>query len=375
MKSEWSHFFQSALQRADELNRKRARRVFDQGLSVDFGSNDYLGLRSHPKVLAALQNRPPKTAWGAGASPVLSGYSQQHQVLERALAKFSGAASALCFTSGFACNAGTISCLASSEDLILSDQLNHASLIDGCRLSRAQTVVFPHADAGFVRDFLQRERSRFAKVLLLTESIFSMDGDAAPLAELADLAHEFDGGVIVDEAHAVGIYGQLGGGLIEELGLQKQVLAKLGTLSKAIGGVGGYVAGDHDLIEYLVNYCRSYLFSTAAPATALSAATIALNLLQDMNDIRQRLRSTARELRCRIKKLGFEVKEGDSPIIPILVGTEANALALSKKLWDAGIYVPAIRPPTVPEGSCRLRISLSANHTAAQLEQLLAAIA
>lgn len=376
MPQSWTSFLDQSLHRTAEAGRTRVRRPLDLAGLIDFGSNDYLGLRSHPEVLAALNlgSHLPEARWGAGASPVLSGYSDQHANLESALAEFCSSPTALVFSSGFACHAGTVACLVGPGDLILSDQLNHASLIDGCRLSRASTVIYPHADADFVRDYLQQHRHQYDKVLLLSESIFSMDGDAAPLSNLSQLAQQYDVGLVVDEAHAVGVYGQRGGGLLEELQLQTQVLAKLGTLSKALGCVGGYVAGDEKLIGYLVNHCRSYLFSTAAPGLGLLVALRALQLLVNMQDERQLLRCTARRLRERLDGLGLASSVGDSPIIPIVVGSESRAVALSRRLWERGIYVPAIRPPTVPAGTCRLRVSLSISHTSEHIDQLVNAL-
>ncbi len=370
LSSTWTEYLESSLMRIDAVDRRRSRRIVELGGAVDFGNNDYLGLRSHPDVLAALGNQEVGALWGAGASPVLSGYSQSHAALELALAAFSRSEEAIVFSSGYACNVGTIACLASTADLILSDRLNHASLIDGCRLSRARTIVFPHRDVDFVREHLARERARYAKVLLLTESIFSMDGDAAPLSDLVDLAEEFDCGLVVDEAHAVGIYGSQGAGLLEQLDLQDRVLVKLGTLSKALGCIGGYAAGALDLVEFLVNHCRSYLFSTAAPGLSLSAAVRALELLRGMNAERQTLRQRAITLRQALSQAGWSVAAGDSPIIPVIVGSEQRALQLSQRLLKVGMYVPAIRPPTVPDGTCRLRISLSTRHTAADCQRL-----
>lgn len=374
--SSWSEYFDQALHQAASQQRLRSRRVLALHDILDFGSNDYLGLRWHPEVLALLANAESAslTAWGSGASPLLSGYSSAQANLEHQLAEFSQTSSALVFSSGYACNSGTLACLANADDLILSDQLNHASLIDGCRLSRATSYVYPHCDVAHVGEVLRRDRHRYNRVLLLTESIFSMDGDAAPLQALADLAEEFDGGLVVDEAHAAGIYGAQGSGLLEELGLQKRALAKLGTLSKAIGGVGGYVAAADNLINYLVNHCRSYMFSTAAPAFTLALAAKSLQLLRAQSSQRQALRQQAGDLRNALRQHGWSVVAGDSPIIPLLVGMEQRALRLSQQLWESGIYVPAIRPPTVPPHTCRLRISLSTRHTPQDCQRLVNAL-
>lgn len=404
MSESWTAFLKQSQRQVAAAGRTRMRRALDLEGLIDFGSNDYLGLRSHPDLLSALvahgerdvarSSQPSRAAtaraaegdsqapaprgvsasWGAGASPVLSGYSAHHASLEQALAEFSNSPAALVFSSGFACHAGSVACLAAAGDLILSDQLNHASLIDGCRLSRATTAIYPHADASFVRNYLQQHRHQFGKVLLLSESIFSMDGDAAPLRELAELGQQYDAGLVVDEAHAVGVYGPRGGGLLEELQLQTQVLAKLGTLSKSLGCVGGYVAGSEQLIAYLVNHCRSYLFSTASPGLSLVAAQRALQLLMGMQSERHQLRQTATALRSRLSQLGLMSSTGDSPIIPVIVGSEERAIAVSQHLWQRGIYVPAIRPPTVPVGTCRLRISLSTAHTPQHIDQLVVAL-
>lgn len=369
----WDKHLDNSLRRLADQQRHRSRQVCSVAGLLDFSSNDYLGLRSHPMVLAALAASLGTGVWGAGASPVLSGYGNDQRDLEISLADFSGMESALVFSSGFAGNCGVIACLADSQDLILSDQLNHASLIDGCRLSRATKLVYPHGDVGYIRDTLRQRRSQFQKVMLVTESIFSMDGDAAPLAELVDLAQRYDCGLVVDEAHAVGVYGAQGGGLLEELELQSHVLAKLGTLSKALGGVGGYVAGQTKVIEYLVNRCRSYMFSTAPPGPALAAASSALQLLRGMSEQRVQLRAQASELRHALRQIGWNVPVGDSPIIPVVVGSEQRALWFSQQLRNVGIVVPAIRPPTVPDHTCRLRISLAAQHSAEDCQRLVAA--
>jgi 8-amino-7-oxononanoate synthase len=371
----WSEFFDVTASRIETSGLRRRRQVFDHASFVDFGTNDYLGLRNNTIVRQALVASLQVGPWGAGASPVLSGYSPQHQALEAALADFSRASDALVFSSGLACNTGTVACLAQAGDLILSDQLNHASLIDGCRLSRANRQIFPHADYECVREVLRGERARYRKVLIVTESIFSMDGDAAPLAELASLAQDYDCGLLVDEAHAVGIYGHRGSGLLEELSLQGRELAKLGTLSKALGCVGGYICGDRSLIDYLVNHCRSYMFSTAPPPATMAAATAALGQLTNMSLARQRLRQTASQLRSRLASLGLSISAGDSPIIPVILGSEDRATRLSARLATRQICVPAIRPPTVPPGTSRLRISLSSQHSPQQIDLLVSALA
>lgn len=345
---------------------------------IDFGSNDYLGLRRNADVLRALSQ---SSSLGSGASPVLGGHCVEHQAVEKQLASLSGFDSALVFSGGYACNIGTISSLASDGDLLLSDQLNHASLIDGCRLSKAKTQVYRHNDVKCLHDLLKRKRNQYDKALIVTESVFSMDGDIACLESIADLADEYRCGLIVDEAHATGIYGARGSGLVEELQLQDRVLAKLGTLSKSVGSVGGFACGSTQLVEYLVNHCRSYIFSTAPPVAVMKATKVALELLENMRDERDQLRRRASTLRSRLVELGWQfpaaacsADRGESPIIPLVVGEEGKAMAISESLLEKSIYVPAIRPPTVPAGASRLRISLSATHSDQEIEALVQAL-
>lgn len=334
---------------------------------LDFSSNDYLGLASNPQVIAALRG---EDNLGAGASPVLTGYTASHRELENQLANLNETEAALVFSSGYACNLGVLSCLAGKGDLIASDSLNHASLIDGCRLSRARTFVYPHSDIETLERYLEAHRSQYGRVLLVSESIFSMDGDSARLRELVELAKGYECGLIVDEAHATGVYGNHGSGLSEEWELGHFLLAKLGTLSKAVGAIGGYVCGTSDLIEFLVNHCRSYLFSTAPPMPIMRAITQSLKLLDSMHAERRELRRASLGVRKRLRAVGWSVPEGDSPIVPVMLGAAEDALELSQALRNEQILVPAIRPPTVPDGSSRLRISLSIKHSPEDIDRL-----
>lgn len=343
-----------------------------QAVGIDFGSNDYLGLSRSQRVRDAFAASDKA---GSAASPILLGYQNAHRQLEHRLAEFHHCEAALVFSSGFACNVGAISCLAGRGDLILSDELNHASLIDGCRLSRATVQVFPHNDTEFVRKYLHARRNDFAKVLLVTESVFSMDGDHAPLAELVDVCEQYECGMAVDEAHATGVYGRHGGGLLDELQLSDRVLLKLGTLSKAVGVVGGYAAGPRLLIDYLVNRCRSYIYSTAMPAAVATAACAAIGELAGCDAGRRRVRDMSQEIRKSLSQQGWATTAGDSPVVPVIVGTETRCLAIAARLMERNIYVPAIRPPTVPAGTARLRISLSASHSDEDIQALLAALA
>ena len=373
MSESWSHFFSDAVSRCRSHQRLRERLVNRvQKNIVDFSCNDYLSLRCDKDLREAAST---SECVGSGASPVLSGYSDHHQLLESRLAGWSGFADAIVFSSGYACNTGVIACLASDGDLILSDELNHASLIDGCRLSNASVHVFEHCSADSVQRFLSKNRQRYQRAILLTETVFSMDGDLAPMQELADACCRYDCGLVVDEAHACGVYGRTGAGLTEELDLHSNVLLKLGTLSKSIGAIGGFACGSELTIQYLINHCRSYLFSTAPAIPVARAATKAIELISERDEERRQLRRRSESLRNELRRLGLSVPEGNSPIIPVVVGSESNALQLGQALLNAGIYVPAIRPPTVPENTCRLRISLSVAHTKDNIASLLRTLA
>lgn len=378
-KESWQDFFNARLTRIEAARQRRKRGAAEElvrrePIFLDFGSNDYLGLRHDRQVLDAVKTATQQGNWGSGASPVLSGYTLPHRHLERALAELTGTEDSLVFSSGYACNVGTLSCIADDQCVVFSDQLNHASLIDGIRLSRAQRVIYRHADLSHLLQLLEVHRNERPRGLIVTESIFSMDGDEAPLVELVRLAERFDCGLIVDEAHATGVFGSRGGGLVEELGLTDKILLKLGTLSKALGGIGGYVAADQTVIDYLVNVCRSYLFSTAPPPAVAYATLQAVQKIQNMNEQRTNLLTSGNDLRRHLREKGWPVSQGRSPIIPLVVGSAEKTLELSSKLLSLGIYVPAIRPPTVPQETSRLRISLSSDHSADDLQRLVDAL-
>ncbi|MDX1930355.1 MAG: 8-amino-7-oxononanoate synthase [Pirellulaceae bacterium] len=379
----WERFLELSLTSLDQ-NQLRRRKCVTNYLSptlierngqqlVNFGGNDYLGMRNNPKVIAAATTALQHQGVGSGASPAVTGYSHEQGQLEACLAKFNGSQAALVLSSGYACNLATISSLVSDGDVIFSDALNHASLIDGCRLTKAAREIYPHNDVQQLRERLLNTRHHFKRALIVTESIFSMDGDAAPLADLADLAEQFDCGLIVDEAHATGVYGPSGAGLVEELGLSDRVLGKLGTLSKAIGCLGGYLCGSQSLVEHVLNFGRAYMFSTALPSSLLAAAKTSVELIESLTKERSDLRQRSKEVRINLRRSGWQVLGDDSPILPIVLGDERTALELSANLQSVGLFVPAIRPPTVPIGTSRLRISLSCEHTEEQVERLFAA--
>jgi len=345
---------------------------------LSFCSNDYLGLASHPALAAAAAEAAAREGFGASASRLVSGDLPAHRALESALAAFLGRPAALVFPSGYQTNIGVVTALAGREDLIVSDALNHASLVDGCRLSRARVEIYPHADAAAARRLLEAGAgASYRRRLLVTESLFSMDGDAAPLAELAAAAAATDSILIVDEAHAFGVLGPGGRGLAAAAGIAPDVL--IGTLGKALGASGGFVAGPPALRELLVNRARTFIFTTALPPPIAAAGTAALALVAgaEGDGRRARLGEHIRSLGAALVQRGL-TRPGVGPvgpILPVVVGSESRALEVAGGLRARGLFVPAIRPPTVPVGSSRLRVTLSAAHEPDDIARLVAALA
>ncbi len=351
-----------------------ARLSIDGRQLINFGSNDYLGMAADPRLGQAAAEVVAREGWGSGASPLVTGYATAHQRLALRLAEFEETEAALAFTSGFAANVGAIASLVGPGDAVYSDSKNHASLFDGCRLSRADVRVYPHGDCGQLADLLEKS-NRYRRRLIVTDGLFSMDGDLAPVAALAELARRYDAMLLVDEAHATGVFGVHGRGVCEHLGVEHGVHVRVGTLSKALGCVGGFVAGSRSLIEWLVNRARPYVFSTAAPAASAAAAIAALDIVQQEPQQRERLLVRSQELRKELAQLGWNTGVSASQIIPLIVGDAQRAVDLSLQLREHHIFVPAIRPPTVPDGEACLRISLTAGHTDEMLAALLAALA
>ncbi|MFB6073993.1 MAG: aminotransferase class I/II-fold pyridoxal phosphate-dependent enzyme [Haloarculaceae archaeon] len=351
--------------------------VFDGDAALVFAANNYLGLADHPRVVAAARAAADEVGTGAGASRLVTGDLPPHRALERDLAACKGAERALVFSSGYAANVGTIDALA--PDVVFSDELNHASIVDGCRLSGAETVVYDHCDPDALRSAMTDRADEpdassdgaAPSWLVVTDTVFSMDGDVAPLAALCDVAAEFGAWVMVDEAHATGLYGPSGGGVVQREGLGEQVDVQLGTLSKALAAQGGYVAGDAALIEYLANAARTFVFSTGLAPPAATAAREALAVAR-ASDRRDRLWTAVERLREGLTGMGYEVL-GESQILPVLVGDREDAMALDAALRDRGIVAPAIRPPTVPDGTARIRVAPMATHDADDVDACLAA--
>ncbi|WP_226013052.1 aminotransferase class I/II-fold pyridoxal phosphate-dependent enzyme [Halomicrobium salinisoli] len=333
------------------------------GTELVFASNDYLGLAGDDRVQRAAEAAARTVGTGAGASRLVTGDTHLHRALERDLADCKGCERALVFSSGYAANAGTIDALA--PDVVFSDALNHASIVDGCRIGAGETVVYDHCDPDdLAAEMAEREREADDAAdeswLVVTDTVFSMDGDVAPLERLCDVADEHGAWVMVDEAHATGLFGDDGGGVVQRERLTDRIDVNLGTLSKALGSQGGYVAGDEDLIEHLLNAARTFVFSTGLAPPAVGAAREALRIARE-GDRRERLWANVDRLRDGLEDAGFEVL-GDSQILPVLVGDREAALALERAVRGRGIVAPAIRPPTVPEGTARIRVAPTAAH-------------
>jgi glycine C-acetyltransferase/8-amino-7-oxononanoate synthase len=333
-------------------------------------SNNYLGLADHPRVCGAAAEAAKRWGVGAGASRLISGTMTVHRRLEERLAAFAGRQSCLLFGSGYLANLGVIGALAGRGDTVFSDELNHASIIDGCRLSRAEVVVYRHADVEHLLWSMRRHSGRgktHGGRLIVTDSVFSMDGDVAPLAEIVELAHCTGARVAVDEAHAIGTYGPGGRGVLAQEGLEGEVDAIVGTLGKALGSYGAYVCADEEMVRYLINTARSFIFSTAPPPPAIAGALASLELLQERPHRVERLCANARVLRRALASEGFAVPEGDMHIVPLVIGDERDTLRLCQEAIEHGVFAQAIRPPTVPAGTSRLRLAAMASHTAADM--------
>lgn len=339
---------------------------------VNFGSNDYLGLAADPRIAAAVRTALDEAGFGSGASPLVTGRSDLHAALERELAAFEGTEAALLFPTGYAANVGAITSLVGAGDAIYSDALNHASIIDGCRLSGAAIHVFRHRDLDHLKELLNQAGPH--RRLIITDSVFSMDGGFAPLAELCSLVSFYGGMLLVDEAHATGVFGEHGRGLCEEAGVEKDVHVRVGTLSKALGSTGGFVAGSQRLMDWLVNRARPYVFSTAAPAAVAAAGLKALEIVRQEPQRRNAVRSIASEFRQRFPPQLLTKVTSPSQIIPIILGDPVRTMAASAELRRRGFFVPGIRPPSVPEGQSLLRISLTCLHTQEQIDGLVAAL-
>ncbi len=330
-------------------------------------SNNYLGLADHPRVRSAAAEAAMRWGAGAGASRLISGNMQPHRCLEERLAEFKGYEAALLFGSGYLANTGTIAALAGRGEAIFSDELNHASIIDGCRLSRAETFVYRHGDVEHLAWGLREAEGRAS--LIVTDGVFSMDGDIAPLEALARLARRHKCRLMVDEAHATGALGPGGRGSVAAAGLSGEVDVVMGTLGKALGSYGAYVCASRELTDYLVNTARSFVFSTAPPPTVVAASLAALELLESHPHRVERLGANAATLRSALAAEGLSVGDSATQIVPVAVGDAGTTMELCERVLEGGVFAQGIRPPTVPEGSSRLRFTVMATHRAGELEQ------
>ena len=341
---------------------------------LQFASNNYLGLANDRRVKEALARGIEKWGWGAGASRLVAGHTEAHEALEADLAAFKHTEAALVFPTGYQTNLAVLGSLVGRGDLVLSDRENHASIYDAVKLSGARLVRYAHADAGDAARLLAKHRDAPGRRLLVTDTVFSMDGRRAPLRTLAELA-ECEGAMLVlDEAHATGVLGPTGAGLAEEVGLESGITASVGTLSKAFGGIGGFVAASREVCDLIVNRGRSFIYTTALPAAACEAARAALRIVREEPDRRRRVLALADRLRGALQEKGFDSGRSETQIVPVLVGAPERALALAAALLERGIFCPAIRPPTVPPGTSRLRVSLTAEHTEEDVDRLVSAL-
>ena len=369
----------AALRDIDERDLRRRRTPAEDG-RVNFCSNDYLGLARDPAVAAAMAEAAQRYGSGSGASHLVSGHGAEHEALERELAEFTGRARAVVFSTGYMANLGVLAALADKRDLLLADGLNHASLIDAARLVRSpRNLWYPHADAAAARALLDVHAPAAAAegggAFIVTDGVFSMDGDLAPLPALAAAARAHDAWLVVDDAHGIGVVGADGGGCCEHFGLDAQAVPVLiGTFGKALGSFGAFVAGDEDVIELLIQRARSYIYTTALPPAVAAATRRALRIVREEAWRREALQARIAQFREGAARRGLAVMPSTTPIQPLVLGGERAALAASGRLAEAGYRVTAIRPPTVPAGTARLRITLSAAHTPQQVEGLLAAL-
>ncbi|HEX5421912.1 MAG TPA: glycine C-acetyltransferase [Candidatus Acidoferrales bacterium] len=347
--------------------------IFDGKEVVNLSSNNYLGLTTHPKLRRAAIEAIRRYGVGSGAVRTIAGTMKAHMELEEQIARFKSVEACVVFQSGFTANAGTVSAILGKEDLIISDELNHASIIDGCRLSRATIKVFKHKDYADCERVLQENKDWNGRKLLITDGVFSMDGDIANLPVLCDLAEKYNCIMMVDDAHASGVLGSRGRGTIDHFGVHGRVDIQVGTLSKAIGSLGGYVCGSRDLIEFLYHRGRPFLFSTSHPPSVTATCQAAFELLDsEVGDkLTKKLWANTKFFKRGLKKLGFNTGASETPITPIMVGDAAKAFQFSRDLFNEGVFACAIGYPTVPEGKARLRTIVTAAHKRADLQKAL----
>lgn len=339
---------------------------------INLSSNNYLGFADHPRLKAAAIAAVEKYGVGSGAVRTIIGNMDIHEILEQKLAKFKREEAVMVFQSGFNCNAGTIQAITEKGDVIITDELNHASIIDGCRLSRADKVVFKHSDMEDLERILAESKDKYNRMLIITDGVFSMDGDLARLPEIVELAEKYGALTYVDDAHGSGVLGENGRGTVDHFHLHGRVDFCIGTLSKAIGVIGGYVAGSKTMQEWLSHRGRPLLFSTSLPPAAVGAIIEAVDMLTETTEFTDRLWDNARFFKEKMGALGYNTGKSETPITPVIIGDEAQTMAFSRKLLENGLFASAIVFPTVPKGTGRVRCMVTAGHTQAQLEEAVA---
>ncbi len=342
-------------------------------------SNNYLGLANHPELIRTAASAARKYGVSAGASRLISGNMSAHEQLEHDTAGFKRTESALVFNSGYHANTGIISAVADADTAVLSDELNHASIIDGIRLSRAQVYIYKHRNVNMVEDMLrsinnESHDNKLSKKLIVTDSVFSMDGDIAPLKELVMLAEKYNAIIMIDEAHATGVLGKNGAGAAEMLGVSSGIHIQMGTFSKALGSFGAYAAGSRPFTDFIINSARSFIFTTALPPAVCAVSSKAIQLVQKHPELRQKLTDNINFLRNGLRSIGFNIAHDPTPIISLIIGDADKTMQLSSMLLGKGVFVSGIRPPSVPDGTSRLRLTVTAAHTRQMLIKVLDAI-
>ena len=343
--------------------------VVDGKKVLNFCSNNYLGLANHPRIVAAAREAAQKYGVGPGAVRTIAGTMSIHVELDRRLARFKGVESAISFQSGFAANTATIPALVGKEDAIFSDELNHASIIDGCRLSRAKVIRYSHCDVADLEKQLKEHRAEYCRAMVITDGVFSMDGDVAPLNKIYEVTQNYDAILMVDDAHGEGVLGEGGRGIVDHFKLHGKVDIEVGTLSKAFGVMGGVVAGNKVIVEWLQQRGRPFLFSSALTIPATAACLAAVDLLEESTELVDRLWSNAEYFKKKMNALGFDTGSSTTPITPVMLGEAPLAQEFSKKLYEEGVFGMAIGFPTVPRGLARIRVMISAAHSQEDLDQ------
>ncbi len=380
MSNKFQEWISSELKEIKKNNLHRTLTEIDSSMSpqiiinkkkyIQFASNNYLGLTINSKIKNHSIRSINKFGTGTGGSRLVTGTSSLHCDLENVIAKFKKTQDSIVFSSGYLANIGTISSIMKKDDFIFSDELNHASLIDGARLSKSNIIIYKHNDMVDLEKKLKKYKKINQKKMVITDSIFSMDGDIAPLNQIVKLCKKYNCISMIDEAHATGVLGKSGSGASEMFNIQGDIDICMGTLSKAVGSVGGYVAGSRKLIDFLKNRARAFIFDTSLPASALAASIKSIKLIQNSDGPRKKLLSNIKNLHSFLKKNNFNFIYNETPIIPIIIGGESKTLKVSKILKDNGIYIPAVRPPSVPIGSSRIRITLMSSHTLKHIDKL-----